>query len=124
LLASSTAHDNGWTSAGIWQPTTNDLAVSFVAPADSSGSGGLATSSLWLLDADRDAATQLGANRTPLAWTPDGSTLFLAGFSTNLPTGTSDPQPNLYNLAPVAQGGVETLLASGMGLFLGLVRTA
>ncbi|HEV2403984.1 MAG TPA: zf-HC2 domain-containing protein [Ktedonobacterales bacterium] len=124
LLASSTSRDNGWTTAGIWQPTTNDLAVSFVAPADASGSGGLTRSSLWLLDADQDAATQLGANRTPLAWTPDGATLFLAGSTTNDPTDTTDPQPNLYALAPVGQGGVETLLASGMGLFLGLVRTA
>ena len=124
LLASSTARDSGWTTAGIWQPTTNDLAVSFIAPAGASGSGALSTSSLWLLDTDQDAATQLGVNRTPLAWTPDGATLFLAGSPTSAPADTTSPQPNLYALAPVARGGAETLLASGMALFLGLVRTA
>ena len=117
-LAVYSASAPAWSAMGVWQPTSDDLAVS-LAPASADAP------TLWLLDADHDAATPLGSHRTPLAWTPDGRTLLMAGspIAGATTTSTDGAQPALYALAPVGPGGVERLLAGRMALFVGLVRT-
>ena len=128
-LAISSAQANALSPTGVWQPASGALAISLAAPPASAADASHATqpaSTLWLLDADHDIATPLGANRTPLAWTPDGRTLLLAGSPIPLSTAESMDvaQPALYALAPVAPGGTETALTGGMELFLGLVRNS
>lgn len=116
---SDQARAQPFSTMGVWQPTSDDLAVSLTNASDSAPT-------LWLLDADHDAATPLGSHRTPLAWTPDGRTLLLAGspLSDTSATPSGDAQPGLYALAPVGPGGAERLLTGRMAQFVGLVRTA
>lgn len=109
-----------FSTTAVWQPTSDDLAVSIATGSDAGAP------TLWLLDADHDAAVPLGSHRTPLAWTPDGQTLLLSGAPiAGAGVSSADgARPTLYALTPVGPGGSERLLTGKMEQFVGLVRTA
>lgn len=122
------AQGGNYSAHFAWKPGTHILAVSLTAAGlGPEGSTGPATqpAGAWLLNLDRDTATQITHNSYPLAWTPDGSTLLLSSVpqsDTNgsYPHGGGGVGPTLYALSPVAASSTPKKLASGMTAFFGL----
>jgi hypothetical protein len=120
------AYGGNWAYQWAWRPGTHTIALSLSAssiPNEGETQPVTQEAGVWLIDLDRDQATSLNRERYPLAWTPDGRTLFLSDIATpSAVTNTGySVGPHLYALSPVTPGGGQAL-SGDMVAFFGLVR--
>jgi len=121
------AYGGNWAYQWAWQPGTHTIALSLSAssiPNEGETQPVTQEAGVWLIDLDRDHATSLNRDRYPLAWTPDGRTLFMSDIpaATAINAGFSVGS-HLYALSPVAPNGRSRELAGDMVMFFGLTHS-
>jgi sugar lactone lactonase YvrE len=120
-------YGGNWAYQWAWRPGTHTIALSLSAssnPNEGETQPETQEAGVWLINLDHDQATNLTPDRYPLAWTPDGRTLFLSDIAApSMLTNTGySVGPHLYALSPVTAEGRSQLLAQDMVAFLGLAR--
>lgn len=122
------AYGGNWAYQFAWRPGTHTIALSLAGssiPNENASQSATQQPGVWLIDLDHDSAIRINQHRYPLAWTPDGQTLFLSDVPPlgHLANSGFMPGPNLYALSPVTNNGHEHLLASDMYVFYGLAHS-